>query len=33
MANVFKFEDGFYEFRSSYISIKILRRNPNHIHP
>ena len=33
MANVFKFEDGFYEFRSSYISIKILRRNPNHVHP
>ena len=33
MANVFKFEDGFYEFRSSYISIKILRRKPNHVHP
>ena len=33
MANVFKFEEGFYEFRSSYISIKILRRNPNHVHP
>lgn len=33
MANVFKFGDGFYEFRSSYISIKILRRNPNHVHP
>lgn len=33
MVNVFKFNDGFYEFRSSYDSIKILRRNYNHIHP